>query len=174
MPTETFVKATYILATFEARIFAISGLSQLLLTQFWPNFIVKGWAKKPHESFDKFTCRNIWSRGRKWVPVGKIQFLAFFILWSKVKKLKENMENYVLKKCNFWFSWIVNNTGHKKRLCHLFCLISQATNMLEGSDIFHVKGGISSFIWSTTTFLYDIREPGSKQNNISDTAVIYA
>ena len=38
--------------------------------------------------------------------------------------------------------------------------------MLEGLDIFHMKGGILRFIWSTKTFLYDIREPRYKQNNL--------
>ena len=77
-----------------------------------------------------------------------------------------------------------------KKLCHLFCLISLYTNMLEGWDIFHMKGGILRFIWSTKTFLYDIRELRYKQNNMgykkprdwndkqsnfleSDTAMIY-
>ena len=39
-----------------------------------------------------------------------------------------------------------------------FCLISLATNRLEGWDIFHLKGRIHSFVWSTKKFLYDIRE----------------
>ena len=43
-----------------------------------------------------------------------------------------------------------------------FCLISLATNMLEGLDIIHWKGGIHSFVWSTKTFLYDILEPRYK------------
>ena len=64
------------------------------------------------------------------------------------------------------------------------------TNILKGCDIFHMKGVIHSFIWSTKTFLYDIREPRYKQNNLgyqksrdennkqsnvleSDTAAIY-
>ena len=44
-----------------------------------------------------------------------------------------------------------------------FCLIPLATNMLEGWNIIHWKGGIHGFIWSTKTFLYDIREPRYKQ-----------
>ena len=38
--------------------------------------------------------------------------------------------------------------------------------MLKGCDIFHMKGGIRSFIRSTKTFLYDIRELRYKQNNL--------
>ena len=44
-----------------------------------------------------------------------------------------------------------------------FCLISLATNMLEGWDIIHWKGVIHSFVWSTKTFLFDIRKPRYKQ-----------
>ena len=44
-----------------------------------------------------------------------------------------------------------------------FCLISLAINMLESLDIIHCKGGLQSFVWSTKTFLYDIREPRYKQ-----------
>ena len=53
--------------------------------------ILKGEQKKTHESFDKFT-------GWKWVQIGKIKFLAFLILWFKVQKRKEKIENDVLKK----------------------------------------------------------------------------
>ena len=45
-------------------------------------------------------------------------------------------------------------------------LISLATNMLEGWDIIHLKGEIHSSIWSTKTFLYDIRELRYKLNNM--------
>ena len=46
------------------------------------------------------------------------------------------------------------------------CLISLARNILEGWYIFHFKGGIHGSIWSTKTFLYDIREPRYKRNNM--------
>ena len=76
-------------------------------------------------------------------------------------------------------------------MCRSFCLISLATNMLEGWDIINLKGGIHSFVLSTKTFLYDIRELRYKQikmeyeiskclniekSNVwkSDTAAIYA
>ena len=36
--------------------------------------------------------------------------------------------------------------------------------MLDGWDISHLKGGICSSVWSTKTFLHDIREPRYKQN----------
>ena len=81
--------------------------------------------------------------------------------------------------------------GVQKKMSHSFCLISLATNMLESWDITHWKGGIHSFIWSTKTFLYNIRELRYKQIKMeyqiskclniekssvwkSDTAAIYA
>ena len=48
-----------------------------------------------------------------------------------------------------------------------FCLISLATNMLEGWEIFHLKGGIHRSFWIVRLFLYDIRELRYKQNKIS-------
>ena len=47
-----------------------------------------------------------------------------------------------------------------------FGLFSLATNILEGWDIIHLNGGIQSSVWSTKTFLYDIREPRYKQIKI--------
>ena len=47
-----------------------------------------------------------------------------------------------------------------------FCLISLAISMLEGWNMIHLKGGIHSSVWSTKTFLYNIREPRYKQNNM--------
>ena len=38
--------------------------------------------------------------------------------------------------------------------------------MLDGWDISHLKGGICSSVWSTETFLHDIREPRYKQSNM--------
>ena len=38
----------------------------------------------------------------------------------------------------------------------------------EGWDRFQLKGEIHSSIWSTKTFLYAIREPKYKQNNMGD------
>ena len=81
--------------------------------------------------------------------------------------------------------------GEPKKFHCSFRFISFATNMLEGWDIFYLKGGIQSSIWSRNTFLYVIRELRYKQNNIgyqisriwnkdqsnifrSDTTVIYA
>ena len=43
---------------------------------------------------------------------------------------------------------------------------SLATNMLESRDLYHSKGEIHSSVWSTKTFLYNIREPRYKQNNM--------
>ena len=39
--------------------------------------------------------------------------------------------------------------GVQKKMSRSFCLISLATNMLEGWDIFHLKSGIHSSLWST-------------------------
>ena len=47
-----------------------------------------------------------------------------------------------------------------------FCLISLDRNILEGLSMFHLKDGIHRSIWSTKTFLYNIREPRYKQNNM--------
>ena len=55
--------------------------------------------KNPRKSFNKFSCLNFQFGGRKWVLIGTNHFLAFFILWSKVQKRKENIENDVLKMC---------------------------------------------------------------------------
>ena len=43
--------------------------------------------------------------------------------------------------------------GVQKKMRRSFCLITLATNRLEGWDIFHLKGGTNSFVWSTKTFL---------------------
>ena len=45
------------------------------------------------------------------------------------------------------------------KMSRSFCLFLQ----LQGWDIFHLKGGIHSSVWSTKTFLYDIRGPRCKQ-----------
>ena len=69
------------------------------------NVQLKGEQKKPHKSFDLFLCLNPRIRGRKWVLVDKIHFPSLLILWSKVKKQIENIENDVfIKKCQFWWS----------------------------------------------------------------------
>ena len=44
--------------------------------------------------------------------------------------------------------------------------VSLATNMLESWYIFHLEGRIHSSVWSTETFLYNIREIRYKQNNM--------
>ena len=51
-------------------------------------------------------------------------------------------------------------------MSHLICLIFLATFMGEGWDIINWIGWIHSFIWSTKTFLYDIRKPGYKQTKM--------
>ena len=66
-----------------------------------------------------------------------------------------------------WLQCITDNIltiqGVQKKMSRSFCLISPLTNLLEGWDIIHWKGGIQSFVWSTKTFLYDIWEPRYKQ-----------
>ena len=59
-----------------------------------------------------------------------------------------------------YLTWI---QGVQKKMRRSFCLISLDTSILEGWDIMHWKVGIHGFIWSTKTFLYDIREPRYKQ-----------
>ena len=54
----------------------------------------------------------------------------------------------------------------KKNALLWFCLICLVRNILEAWSIFHLKGGIYRSIWSTKTFLYDIREPRYKRNNM--------
>ena len=58
-------------------------------------------------------------------------------------------------------------TGCPKKNAPLcFCLISLVTNIVEGWYIFHLKGWINRSVWSTRTFLYNIRELRYKQNNM--------
>ena len=52
--------------------------------------------------------------------------------------------------------------GPTKMYC-TFCVIFLATNVPEGWDMIHLKGDVHSSVWSTKTFLYDIREPRYKQ-----------
>ena len=42
-------------------------------------------------------------------------------------------------------------------------LTKMATNVLEGCDMIHLKGEVHSSVWSTKTFLYDIREKRFKE-----------
>ena len=53
--------------------------------------------------------------------------------------------------------------GVSKKMRCSFCVISLATNMLEGWDIFHFNGGIHRSVWSTKTFTYDIQGPRYKE-----------
>ena len=52
-----------------------------------------------------------------------------------------------------------------------FCLISLAINIIEGWDIINLKCGIHSSVWSTKTFLYNIREPRYKQIKIMNNLI---
>ena len=62
-------------------------------------------------------------------------------------------------------------------LCRSFCLISLATNILEGWDIIHLKGEVHSSDWSTllcttsgswdiSKTIWDIRFQGARLSNI--------
>ena len=51
-------------------------------------------------------------------------------------------------------------------LRHSFCLITLATNMLEGWNIIKFKAEIHCSVCSTKTFMYDIRELRYKPNNM--------
>ena len=57
------------------------------------------------------------------------------------------------------------STGCPKKRPLWFCLISLVRNILESWSIFHLKSGIHRSIWSTWTFLYNIRELRCKRNN---------
>ena len=79
--------------------------------------------------------------------------LSACLLREKLKKLQHHM------------SW--HYTGcFKKNFTLSFSLISLSIDMLEGWYISHLKGGIHSSVWSTKTFLYNIREPRYKQNDM--------
>ena len=69
--------------------------------------MIKGHKKKPNKSVDIFLCLNPRFWGQKWVLACKIHFPSLFILWSKVEKRIENIENDVLKKVSF-LSFIKN------------------------------------------------------------------
>ena len=77
---------------------------------------------------------------------------------------KQNQEGFILllgcyRKCLIMNLKIFQCLqGVQKKMRRSFGLIALATNMLEGWGIIHWKGGIHSFVWSTKTFLYDIRE----------------
>ena len=55
---------------------------------------------------------------------------------------------------------------YQKSATKVVWLMSPATNMLDGWDISHLKGGIRSSVWSTKTFLHNIREPRFLAMNI--------
>ena len=61
---------------------------------------------------------------------------------------------------------VLIDTGCLKNAPLWFCLISLNRNILEGCCLFHIKGGIHRSIWSTKTFLNNIREPRYKRNNM--------
>ena len=90
--------------------------------------------------------------------------LIFFVLFQ-IFSAKPGFSEYFLRtRFAESTTFSTSDTGcPTKHDLHGFCLISLATNMLESWDIIHWKGGIHSFVWSTKTFLYDIREPRYKQ-----------
>ena len=61
--------------------------------------------------------------------------------------------------------WLMYRVS-QKNAPKIVWIISLATNMLDSCDISHLKNGICSSVWSTKTFLYDIREPRYKRNNM--------
>ena len=76
------------------------------------------------------------------------------------------MKNEKYKEQN-WADHAVTCTGRpKKNYYFTFCLISTATSILEGWDIFHLKGDIHSFVSSISSFLWDNGEPRYEQNKI--------
>ena len=93
--------------------------------------------------------------------------LANRLLSSLSNKLKL-FSSHSISPCSIQYYILVKGGAKKNSLnsCRSFCIIYLATNMLEGWDIFHLKGRIHSFVWSTKSFLYNIRELGYKQNNM--------
>ena len=93
----------------------------------------------------------------------------YLVLKSLIINFIENIWSYDMKviiNCiTLHFRWFWENViqGVQKKISRSFCLISLATNMLESWAIIHWKGGIHRFVWSTKTFLFDIREPRYKQ-----------
>ena len=75
----------------------------------------------------------------------------------KLRYAQNKMEYQILK---------IFNIRHSSVIKSAVCFISLATNMLEGFITFFSKGGIYSSVWSTKKFLYDIRGPRCKQNNM--------
>ena len=72
-----------------------------------------------------------------------------------------------LKQPNCWFWWnmviiklkLLFTNGVYKTPNFGVWLISLLTNRLEGCCKFHLKGRIYRSVWSTKTFLFNIREP---------------
>ena len=80
--------------------------------------------------------------------------------------LKSNLKNFCRLHQDQWLLHTNFTYRVSQKTPHFgFCWISLVENLLEGWNIFHFKGGIQRSIWSTKTFLYDIREPRYKQKN---------
>ena len=85
-------------------------------------------------------------------------------------KMKLNFDSRRIKIVSEIKSWVMNKKWRnmkikgctKKKSLNLrrsFRLISLAAYMLEGWNITHLTSEIHTSVWSTKTFLYDIREP---------------
>ena len=54
----------------------------------------------------------------------------------------------------------------KKNVPKIVWIICPAANMLDGWDFSHLRDGICSSVWSTKTYMCDIREPRYKEIKI--------
>ena len=135
--------------------------------------------------------RHFWKIEPPWIF--DVPQLKLGLLWKKIYPAPP-LGNFS-QIFPFLFFMMAPLKGESKKtslnLHRSFCLISLVTNILEDWDIIHLKGEIHISVWSTKTFLYDIRELRYGQNNTgyqisriwnndhsnffeSDTAKIYA
>ena len=76
-----------------------------------------------------------------------------------------NLANFYISKAPFALFYSIQGVS-KKNFTLGISIISPVINMLEGWGTSHLKGGIYSSVWNTKIFLYDIREPRYKHNNV--------
>ena len=81
----------------------------------------------------------------------KITHGYFKIIQDYFKDASRLIQGYRVpkKKCDLLYAQYLRQIKHK-----------------SGWFVVHFKDGVHSFVWSTQTFLCDIREPRCKQNNI--------
>ena len=86
------------------------------------------------------------------------------------KKVKRSHGGFLRKMIFFFCLSPLNDSRKLSEICRVssrsVCLISPATCILDGWNIFHLKGDIHSFVLSTISCLCDIREPRYDQNKL--------